>query len=484
LFQETIREAGLNPYLFEFANIRDQNSWVHQHNPEAATRKAKDLVRMAVAKASLLEPIEPLQIEVNPNALVIGGGVAGMSAALNLADQGFKTFLVEREGQLGGHALHIKETWNSENVGSFLEEYKNQVQAHKNIEVLIGSEITDISGFVGNFTTFVKTGDMEREIQHGAVILATGGKAFEPDEYLYGQSERVSKWHEIDDLFEKEPEKLAQTQGVAFIQCVGSREPDRPYCSKVCCTASVKSAILLKEKKPDLRVYILYRDLRTFGLREALYQKARSLGVIFIRYTVDEKPIVQKNGDHGLLITVMDHILQRPIQIPIDYLNLATAIIPTEGQKQIARMLKVPLNDNGFYLEAHIKLRPVDFSTDGVFVCGLAHYPKPIEESIAQAQAAAGRAAGLLVQKTIDIEPIVSMVDEEKCIGCGLCESSCSFGAIRLKKVEGKGFRAENYSALCKGCGVCAAACPQRAIDMKHFREQQIRAAIHAGGTA
>ncbi len=483
LFRETIQEAGLNPYLFEFANIRDQNSWVHQQEPEAATRKAKDLIRMAAAKASLLEAIEPLKIEVNPNALVIGGGVAGMSAALNLADQGFKTFLIERESQLGGNALHIRQTWNGHNVGAFVGELKKSVESHKNIEVLSGTEIAAIDGFVGNFTSTVQTGDVRREIQHGAVILATGGRASEPDEYLYGKSSRVMKWHELDYLFEKEPDKLEKATGVAFIQCVGSREPDHPYCSKVCCTASVQSAIRLKEKKPYLRVYILYRDMRTFGQREELYRKAREMGVIFIRYSVNEKPMVEKDGEDGLLITVRDHVLGRQIRIPADYLNLATAILPTEGQKQIAQMLKVPINDEGFYLEAHIKLRPVDFSTDGVFVCGLCHYPKPIEEAIAQAQAAAARTAGLLMKKTIDIEPIVSVVDEKKCIGCGLCELSCSFSAIRLKKVVGKGYRAENYSALCKGCGVCAAACPQHAIDMKHFREVQIRAAIHAGCT-
>ncbi len=483
LFRETIQEAGLNPYLFEFANIRDQNSWVHQQEPEAATRKAKDLIRMAAAKASLLEAIEPLKIEVNPNALVIGGGVAGMSAALNLADQGFKTFLIERESQLGGNALHIRQTWNGHNVGAFVGELKKSVESHKNIEVLSGTEIAAIDGFVGNFTSTVQTGDVRREIQHGAVILATGGRASEPDEYLYGKSSRVMKWHELDYLFEKEPDKLEKATGVAFIQCVGSREPDHPYCSKVCCTASVQSAIRLKGKKPDLRVYILYRDMRTFGQREELYRKAREMGIIFIRYSVNEKPMVEKDGEDGLLITVRDHVLGRQIRIPADYLNLATAILPTEGQKQIAQMLKVPINDEGFYLEAHIKLRPVDFSTDGVFVCGLCHYPKPIEEAIAQAQAAAARTAGLLMKKTIDIEPIVSVVDEKKCIGCGLCELSCSFSAIRLKKVVGKGYRAENYSALCKGCGVCAAACPQHAIDMKHFREVQIRAAIHAGCT-
>ncbi len=484
LFQETIQEAGLNPYLFEFANIRDQNAWVHQKNPEAATQKAKDLVRMAAAKASLLEPIKPLQIAVNSNALVIGAGVAGMSAALNLADQGFHTILVEREVSPGGHAKQVHQTWNGESVPNLLSHLIDRVTRHPDIESLTGADIQQIDGFVGNFRTTVKTGAQTRSIDHGAVILATGGSPFEPQEYLYGQNDRVFRWHELDYFFEQSPEKLSRTKSVAFIQCVGSREPQRPYCSKICCTASIQSAIGLKEKNPDLRVCILYRDIRTFGQREALYQKAREKGVLFIQYDPENKPVVETDDESGLIITVRDRILDRPLRIFVDYLNLATAILPTEGQKQIAQMLKVPLNDEGFYLEAHIKLRPVDFSTDGVFVCGLAHYPKPMEESIAQGQAAAGRAAGLLSQKFIDIAPIVSVVDEEKCIGCGLCETSCSFGAIRLKKVTGKGYRAENISVLCKGCGVCAAACPQHAIDMKHFRDQQILAAIQAGAAA
>ncbi len=484
LFQETIQEAGLNPYLFEFANIRDQNAWVHQKNPEAATQKAKDLIRMAVAKAGLLEAIDPLKIPVNPAALVIGAGVAGMSAAVNLADQGFETWLIERETLLGGHARQVHQTWNGESVQPLLSRLIEKVEKHEAIHTLTGAEITAINGFMGNFSTTVQTPQGLRTIDHGAVILATGGRPSQTTEYLYGQSERVTTWHELDHLFEQHPEKLASATGVAFIQCVGSREPERPYCSKICCTASVQGAIRLKETKPDLRVVILYRDIRTFGQREALYQKAREMGVLFIRYSASDKPVVEVDADGGLLITVRDPVLDRRLQIPVDYLNLATAIVPTEGQKQIAQMLKVPLNDDGFYLEAHVKLRPVDFSTDGVFVCGLAHYPKPIEESVAQGQAAASRAAALLVKEAIDIAPIVSVVDEALCIGCGLCEASCSFGAIRLKKVIGKGYRAENLSALCKGCGVCAAACPQQAIDMKHFREKQILAALCAGAAA
>ena len=288
----------------------------------------------------------------------------------------------------------------------------------------------------------------------------------------------------MEKLFAEEPRRLQDAEAVAFIQCVGSREPERPYCSKICCTASVQQAIELKTKKPDLDVYILYRDLRTYGQREELYTKARELGVLFIRFAADEKPIVQKaasGGKEKLRITVRDHVLDRPVQLDVDYLNLATAIIP-KGNEELSKFFKVPLNQDGFFLEAHMKLRPVDFATDGVFVAGLAHYPKPIEESIAQAEAAAARAASILAKPFVDVAPIVSSVNDEVCIGCGMCEANCPFGAIRLHKILGKGYRAETISASCKGCGVCSAACPQKAIDMKHFRDRQIVAAIQAGG--
>jgi heterodisulfide reductase subunit A-like polyferredoxin len=486
LFQETIREAGLNPYLFEFANIRDQDSWVHQAEPEKATAKAKDLVRMAVAKAALLDPIEKLQVALTQSALVIGGGVAGMNAALNLAAQGFKTFLVEQEEVLGGYALRLAKTWKGEDVRSYVEELKGKVLGNRNIEVLTGAKMLAVKGFVGQFTTTVQVKGENREIQHGVAILATGAHSLEPREYLYGQTERVTLWHELEKLFEDDPKRLDSSEGIAFIQCVGSREPERPYCSKICCTASVQQAIDLKEKKPDLNVYILYRDIRTYGRREALYTKARKLGVFFIRYNADEKPVVEKvtvAGKEKLRIRVRDHILERPVELSVDYLNLATAIIP-KGLDELARFFKVPLNQDGFFLEAHTKLRPVDFATDGVFVAGLAHYPKPIDESIAQAQAAASRAASFLAKPYVEVEPIASVVDQDLCIGCGMCEANCAFGAIRLHEAAGKGYRAETVSASCKGCGVCAASCPQKAIDMKHFRDCQIVAAIRAGGCA
>lgn len=484
LFQETIREAGLNPYLFELANIRDQDSWVHQSEPEKATEKAKDLIRMAVAKVALLEPIERLQVELTHSAMIVGGGLAGMNAALAVADQGFKTYLIEAKDRLGGHALKVKRTWKGEDVQSYIQELISRVSSHRNIEVLTNAEITGVTGFVGNFFSTVKTNGSERELQHGVAILATGAHSLKTEEYLYGQSDRVTRWHELEALFDKEPKRLEEADAVAFIQCVGSREPERPYCSKICCTASVQEAIDLKTRKPDLDVYILYRDLRTYGEREELYRKARELGVLFIRYSLDEKPVVEKAslaGKEKIAVTVTDPILGRPVKIYADYVNLATAIV-SRGQESLAKFFKVPLNQDGFFLEAHMKLRPVDFATDGVFIAGLAHYPKPVEEAIAQAQAAAARAATVLTQSQVEVEPIVSAVDQDDCIGCGLCEASCPFSAIRLVKVHGKGFRAENISASCKGCGICAASCPQKAIDMKHFKDRQIIAAIQAGG--
>jgi heterodisulfide reductase subunit A2 len=484
LFQETMSEAGLNRYLFELTNIRDHDAWVHRDVPRQATQKAKDLVRMAVSKVSLSEAIAPLRLEVTPAATVIGGGVAGMNAALNLADQGFKTYLVEKDAHLGGYASEIQQTWKGEEVGVYLNDLKEKIQRHPKIEALLGTEIIDVEGFVGNFATTVERDKERRRISHGVTILATGGRPLRTEEYLYGQTDRVTCWHELEALFRREPKRFEESEAVAFIQCVGSREPQRPYCSRVCCTASVRKAISLKEQKPDLQIYILYREMRTYAQRESLYRRARQLGIIFIRYSLEEKPDVKTalvDGKEKVLITAKDHILGIPVRIEVDYLNLFTAILPA-AQESLAKFLKVPLNDDGFFMEAHAKLRPVDFSTGGVFVCGLAHYPKPIEESIAQAQAAAMRASRVLTHKTVEIEPIVSVVDKERCIGCGLCEAVCPFGAVRVLPGNGKGYRAENLPALCKGCGLCAAVCPQKAIDMKHFRDVEISAAIRAGG--
>ena len=484
LFQETIRESGLNRYLLEFTNIRDQDAWVHQGYPEEATQKAKDLVRMAVAKVALSEPIEQMKLAVNHTAMVVGGGISGMNAALNLADQGFHTYLIEQDKELGGYCRNIRRTWKGEDVAEYMAHIRERLLAHDDIELLLNTQIIDVNGYVGNFTTTIETKGVQTELEHGTAILATGAQPFKTEEYGYGRMAGVTCWHELEDLFEKEPQRLDQVDAVAFIQCVGSREPEHPYCSKVCCTSSVQQAIALKSERPDLDVYILYRDMRTYGQREALYREARELGVMFIRYSLEAKPEVEEclvNGKQKLQITVNDHILGVPLKIHVDYLNLFTAIT-SSGQETLSKLFKIPVTGDGFFMEAHAKLRPVDFTTDGVFACGTAHYPKPIDESIAQAQAAAARAASVLVQDYVEVEPIVSVVNQEKCIGCGLCEASCPFGAVRIVKTADEGYHAENLSALCKGCGICAANCPQKAIDMMHFRDQEIFAAIQAGG--
>jgi heterodisulfide reductase subunit A len=471
LFQETMRNSGLNPYLFEMANIRNQCTWVHSSEKDKATEKSKDLVRMAVARASQLDPIGDISVEVNKSALVIGGGVAGMTAALSLADQGFPSTIVEKSAELGGAARDVGKTWKGESVKNFLNELTNKVQQHSDIDVLLDAEVVDATGFVGNFETTVTTKGDTTNIQHGATVLATGAKATTPDEYLYGVHPRVTRWHEL----EQNPDGLKDAASVVFIQCVGSRDDQRPYCSRICCTSSIMQAISIKEERPDANVFILYRDIRTYGEREALYKKARELGVIFIRYSLENKPAVAEAGDR-LEVSVFDPILQRDLKIKADWINLATAIEPAENGN-LAELYKIPLNAENFFMEAHAKLRPVDFASDGIFMCGLAHYPKSIDESIAQAMAAASRAVTVLSKDSIKISPLVSQVDVEKCIGCGLCTEVCAFNAIILEDMDGK-LRAKNIPASCKGCGLCASSCPQHAIDMLHFKHQQLLAAI------
>jgi heterodisulfide reductase subunit A len=474
LFQETLRNASLNSYLFDMANIRNQCTWVHSDDKETATEKSKDLVRMAVNRASLLEPIPDISVEIEKSALVIGGGVAGMTAALSLADQGFPATIVEKSSDLGGAAKDLKTTWKGQDVKGYLSGLIDQVKQHSDIDVLTDAQVVDASGFVGNFETQVSNGDDTRTVKHGVTIVATGGTAADTDEYLYNQNPRVMRWHDL----EHEPEKLKDAGSVVFIQCVGSRDDNRPYCSRICCTSSILQAISIKEEDPETDVFILYRDIRTYGEREALYKKAREKGVIFVRYSLDSKPKVVEVDD-GLEVDVFDPILQRNLKIKADYVNLATAIDPADNAS-ISEYYKIPLNAENFFMEAHAKLRPVDFATDGIFLCGLAHYPKAIDESIAQAMAAAGRATTILAKDSVQISPLVSQIDAEKCIGCGLCDEVCAFNAIELEEIEGKGYRAKNIPASCKGCGLCAASCPQQTIDMLHFRDAQIVASICA----
>jgi heterodisulfide reductase subunit A-like polyferredoxin len=472
LFQETLADIGLNKYLFEMANIRNQDSWVHNADPERATQKAKDLVRMAVAKVALLEPLQEPELSVTQKALVIGGGVAGLVAAKNLADQGYPVHLVERSEGLGGQALRLHRTWQGEDIGGYVARLVDSVKNHPQVTLHLASTIADVEGFVGNFKTTIQNNGGTEVYEHGVAIVATGGKELRPGEYLYGQDPRVLTHQELDRRLIDDDAALARVNTAVFIQCVGSREPERPYCSRVCCTHSLQSAMELKKRNPDADVYILYRDLRSYGERELLYKKAREAGVLFIRYALQNKPQVEV-VDGRLQLTVVDHVLQRPIRLQPDLITLATAILP-ERDEALAQFFKVPVNDDGFYIEAHAKLRPVEFATDGVFFCGLAHYPKPIDESIAQAQAAASRAATLLARDTIHFSGTVALTDPMACSACAVCVSICPYSAPRFND-KGK---AEINPALCKGCGLCVASCRSGAIRLKGFDDAQIFAMI------
>jgi len=472
LFQDTLRGAGLNRYLFEMTNIRDQCSWVHQREPEEATLKAKDLVRMAVAKARYLEPLEEVSVELVHKALVIGGGLAGMTAALSLSDQGFEVHLVERETELGGYLRNAHYTLSGDDIKDYLNKTVDRVKSSELIHVHAGVEIESIDGFVGNFLTTLSSGE---QIDHGAVIVATGGSELKPKEYLYGEDKRVVTQQELEQMIGQHP--ASSIQNVVMIQCVGSRCEERPYCSRTCCSEAVKNALKLKELNPETNVYIIYRDLRTYGYAEDYYKKARESGVIFIRYDEDDEPEVVAQ-DNELMVSVRDLILDEKLVLPADLVVLSTAVLPAENE-ELAKMLKVPLTQNGFFLEAHVKLRPVDFATDGVYLCGTAHSPMTIEECISQASGCAARAAVLLSKDSIVVAPTVSVVDEELCVGCGLCETVCQFNAIEVVDTE-SGRTARVTAASCKGCGTCGASCPQHAITMRHFTDEQLLAQVEA----
>jgi len=479
LFRRTVREAGLNEYLFEMANIRDQCSWVHPRDHEAATEKAKDLVRMAVAKAGLIEPLERPRSGVTPAALVIGGGIAGMTSALALARMGFDTWLVERKAQLGGNAREIHYTLLGNDVQRLLDETIARVESEPRIRVLTGAEVEQVEGFVGNFKTTVRiksgggSDDRSEVIEHGVIIVATGAKEKTPEEYEYGKSPAIVTQRELEQRLARN--ELGDVRNVVMIQCVGSRDDDRPYCSRVCCQEAVKNALKLKEQRPGVDVYVLYRDVRTYGLAEEYYTKAREAGVLFIRYDSDRKPEVTVADDGRVEVRVFEPIIQRDLIIPADLLALSMATVPEETNRDLARMLKVPLNQDGFFLEAHVKLRPVDFSTDGIFLCGLAHGPKLTCESIAQAEAAASRAAAILSRECLETEAAVARINPDKCEACGLCVVLCPYEAITISVEKNA---AEVNPAICKGCGVCASSCRSGAADIGGFTDAAILAQI------
>jgi heterodisulfide reductase subunit A len=475
LFRETVQEAGLNPYLFEMANIRDQCSWVHMHKPKEATEKAKDLVRSVVAKARLLKPLKKPVINVTPVALVIGGGVSGMTAALELAKQGFEVHLVEREKELGGHLRKIYYLLEGEDPQEQLNKLVKEVLGNKKVHVHLGAEVVEVSGFVGNFKSKILEGGKQKQIEHGVVIVATGAVEYKPTEYLYGKDPRVMTQHELEEKIAK-GEFKAKT--VVMIQCVGARTEERPNCARICCGQAIKNALKIKEISPQTDIYVLYKDVRSYGFKEDYYRKAAEKGVIFINYDDERKPKVTNEGGK-LLVRFHEPVIKEEIEIQPDLVILSAATVPNPDNKRIAEMLKVPLTKDGFFLEAHMKLRPVDFQTDGVFLCGMAHLPKYIDESIAQACAAAARAATILSKKTLETEGIIANVDEDLCSGCRICEYLCPYGAIEMKEKDGKTV-AHVIEALCKGCGVCGTACPTKAITLGHFTTEEILAQVRA----
>ncbi len=478
LFQETLINAGLNKYLFEMANIRNQDSWVHKNNPDLATDKAKDLVRMAVSKVALMQPLEEAELNVNQTAMVIGGGISGMTAARSLSGQGYETHLVERDAMLGGQALNLFKTAKGEDVQKALAVLTDDIQQNDKIHVHLNTTLTGVEGFVGNFKTTLSSNGDDQTVEHGIAVIATGAAGLQPDEYNYGKDERILTSLELDRRFMDKDPSLKEMDSAVFIQCVGSRQPDRPYCSRVCCTHSIDNALELKKMNPDMNIYVLYRDIRTYGEREYLYKKAREAGVIFMQYSVEQKPMVElKKGK--IIVRTVDHVLGRPVEIEADLVTLASAIVPNR-EEQLAQFFKVSLNEDGLFVEKHAKLGPSEFATDGVFLCGLAHYPKPIEESIAQGQAAASRAVTLLAQETVHTSGTVAKTNPGICSSCGVCVSVCPYSAPSF--TEGGPFagKAEINSVLCKGCGLCVSSCRSGAIHLQGFDNDQIFSQIFA----
>ena len=478
LFRAACEEAGLNKYLFEFVNIRDQCSWVHMREPQKATEKAKDLIRMGVAKARLLEPLEEIEMKVTPSALVIGGGVVGMEAALNLANQGFDVHLVEKEPELGGTLRNVNKLFpTNQEVVKLVKPVVEQVKSHPKIKTHLSSKVKQVTGFIGNFNVNLDGKDKDNQFNVGTIIVAVGAQVLEPKgQYGYGKMANVITQLELEGRM-KRGEPLGQN--VVMIQCVGARVPERTYCSRICCMTAIKNAFLIRESNPKAKVWILHRDLMTYGVDfETYYRKAMELGVRFIRYSLERPP--QVIGDKKVeKIKVYHELMRREIELPCDTLVLSTPLIPAEDSQNISKMLKVSLDEFGFLLEAHLKLRPVEFAMDGIYICGSARWPTDVTEGVSQAYAAAAKAAGPLRRGYVKAEAINAFVNEDECSGCGVCEVLCPFQAIELQPRDEKRVSHIN-EAICKGCGTCGAACPSGAISMHHFTDEQILAQVEA----
>jgi heterodisulfide reductase subunit A-like polyferredoxin len=475
MFMETLEACGLNPYLFEMANIRNQDSWVHAGDHAAATRKARDLVRMSVARAATLKTLRTKEVSITKRALVIGGGVAGMNAAFALARQGFPVALVEKEPELGGFARRLHHTIEGADIRAYLKQLVGEVSGHPQIQIFTDTRITAFEGFKGNFVTTVQTGTAgsPQTIAHGAIVVATGAGEYRPREYLYGEDPRVVTQVEFGDLLEKQ--QVADLQSVVMIQCVGSRNEQNENCSRICCQSAVKNALHLKRLNPEAQIYILYRDMRTYGLLEEFYTEARRQGVIFIRFEPDAAPQATAAAD-GIAVRVRDHVLQRDIEILADRLVLSAGMAAADTA-DISGIMKLNRNPEGFFIEAHVKLRPVDMPSEGVYLCGTAHGPKLISEAIAQAQAAASRAATLLSKDVVKLSAITAKLDTDHCVKCLTCVRSCPFGVPQFNSTEKV---VEINEALCHGCGVCTAVCPRQAIGLSYYEDDQLICKIEA----
>jgi len=478
LFKKACEEAGLNKYLFEFVNIREHCSWVHMHDPAMATQKAKELVRMGVAKAVHLEPQEEFESDVFPAALVIGGGVAGMSAALALANQGIQVHLVEREQELGGLIRGVQTLFPTEqDTDELLRPLAERVKAHPQISVFLGSEVESVSGFIGDFDVSVRTDGEVEGLRVGTIVVATGAEELKPvGLYRYGELPNVVTQLEFEEQFKSGGDV---PRSVAIINCVGARIPQRTYCGRFCCATAIKNAIWMMERDPEARVYVLHRDVMAYGVEiEEFYQRAMELGVRFLRYDVESPPEVL-GEDRAKAVKVQHQLMGKEVTLPVDMVVLTTPLVARDDNGKLSKMLKVPLGSEGFFLEAHLKLRPIEFSTDGVYVCGAARYPSNIPESVSQAYAAAAKASIPIREGLVRVEAITAVCDERTCSACGNCVEACPFGAVELQ--QGRfGRTAYVNTALCKGCGCCVAACPSGAMQQRGFSDRQVLSMIGA----
>jgi heterodisulfide reductase subunit A len=474
IFQDTMEACGLNKYLFEMANIRNQDSWVHSESHEKATDKANELVRMAVARAATLHPLYEKQIPVNQKGLVIGGGVAGMNAALGLADQDFEVVLVEKEAELGGLANRLTATIEGADVSDYLDGLIKKVTDHTKIQVLTNALIISFTGSQGNFTTEILVGPqmVQRKIDHGAVIVATGANEYQPKEFLYGENPRVMTQLELAERLQKG--EAGDAAKVVMIQCVGSRNEDNPNCSRICCQSAIKNALQIKKINPEADIFILYRDIRTYGLLEDYYAEARRQGILFFPFDPEDPPVVESFED-GVQVSFKDQMLDRPIKVKADLLALSAGMV-AEDTEELSSILKLARNPEGFLMEAHVKLRPVDMATEGIFLCGTAHSPKLLSETISQAYAAAARATTFLSQTELTLSAVTAQVEAEKCASCLVCVRSCPYNVPKINE-EGV---SEIDAATCHGCGICAAECPAKAIQLSWYEDDQILCKVDA----